>query len=251
MLITTLALGFALLQNPLPHDLRLPDGWKVGRGINDRKSRSSVIGPDGETISFPDYSPTGKVAAVLHEMDRRSTSIWAKIDGVFVEATLDTDGMLALSYPSHPESDPRYFDYWSHVKTARQTTQTILIMLTRLDVRRRDRPAASKTEYSLQDPFGVFRVRNQVELTRGPILEFDLGENGRVRLGHELPTKLQWTDRATLLGQEIRVVGSANGTVSVFIVGKGKPDVFSSANATPGAAAVALFAAICYLNPPT
>src|SRR3990170_2521355 len=95
MIITAIAAGLLCAQNPLGHDLKLPEGWKV-RGL---PSCDSVVGPSGDEIFFPYYVPTGHAADVLYEMDHMAMPLRAMIDGRLVQVTVASDGRVAVSYP--------------------------------------------------------------------------------------------------------------------------------------------------------
>ena len=131
--MTTALIAASLLglQNPADPKVKLPAGWRLARAA--RSDMVAIVGPKGQEIGFPDYFPTGKVAEVTKEMDRKTFLITAVLGGYMVDVALSPQGFFAVSFDRGPNGSEESFDFWSKVGNAREIAETLSIALTRIE----------------------------------------------------------------------------------------------------------------------
>ena len=255
MLTVAIASVVLAIQNPLPPSVTLPPGWHLEYSV--ANGRGALIGPDAEEISFPAYVPTGYVAEVIQEMDGRSLFLRAMLDGRLVNVAVDTNGLVAVSYP--PLKGIRHsdcFDYWTQSGTTRHVAKAIMICLTRLDVlRETDRdPEHVRTseerfsKASVEYPFASLSVHYPFRYrVGGKDVGFELEEETVVKIGKAMPSSSNWIEISSLLGGELKVAEDTEGKLwASYALGDGKANVFMATNATRQTAALVIFAALNY-----
>src|SRR4051794_40653949 len=157
--------GYVFLQNPFPPDVNLPKGWHEGYWGSGGYGKGALRSPDALEIGFSDYTPTGEVAYVQHEMYAKTFFFSAVIDRIIVHISVNPDGLLAVSYPSDAPSGyvakPWPFDYWSRPKGALQVAEALLVPLTRLDRHRAEQGDTSALKYRYlatpESPFSLMQ----------------------------------------------------------------------------------------------
>lgn len=255
MFFAAIATAVLAIQNPLPPSVTLPQNWQLEYSA--ANGRGALIGPDAEEISFPAYVPTGYVAEIIHEMDGRSLFLRAMLDGRLVNVAVDTNGLVAVSYPPlkgiwHSDC----FDYWTRSDTTRQVAKAIMICLTRLDVLRgtdRDAEFARMSEgkfskASVEYPFANLSVHYPFKYQGGgKDVGFELEDETFVKIGKAMPASSDWIETTSLLGRELKVAEDTEGKLwASYALGDGKANVFMATNATRRAAALVIFAALNY-----
>lgn len=260
--MTTALLASALfgLQNPAAPHVALPQGWKVEYWAKTRSGVGGIVGPQGQEIAFPDYFPTGKVAVVTAEMDRKALFVTAVLKGREVDVAVATDGLLAVSLGTHGPGDAGApFDFWRRVNGAREVAETLAIVLTRIEATGSEplgvapRPSGSEGNPfpGLQSRRPLYEYRTDASGTKVGA-RFESRSAPRVDLREGFPDGARrWTVRERVLGGTLTVAEGEKGWLAASYELEGGPTkasrgVLVAAQDTPQAGVQAILAAIAY-----
>lgn len=268
-LIATLAL---LHQNPNDPCVLLPTGWRIDYNRMHKNFEGFLVGPKGEEIVFPAYGGTGDLAAELRGADPEGIFTYAILDGREVNVAIARDGRLIVSYPrAWPPNHPSFsrFDFRTKVRTARETVNALLIMLTRVEAfkgpgfghRFKSEPPRDEGGWPgnwvgpplgwMSTPLGYsYRPSPKGD---APVARFE--SKGKPTVEAYLPgtkgqpSKPQWEETRTILGCEFHIAeGEKGGLVAWVNSPQGPSPVFATTEASPRAAVVLILMRLSFVK---
>lgn len=223
--MSLIAATFAIaLQNPESPYVTIPDSWKRA---NDYGRRFSLIGPEGQTIYYSGYTPTGYVATVYYEIEPDSLPFRAIIGVWEVYFAACPDGKIAISYQNRPGASlGGRFDFWMKARSVREAFQLVSICLTR--------PAGLiehyPTDAALSAPKVIWGDTSKDSLFPGlgagyhtpfrrDSMSFELPSGDRVTIGGEPPEEIKWREHATILNFSLEIAEDASGKAWIVRTG--------------------------------
>lgn len=250
--------GVVAWQNPIPPDVKLPEGWRVHYWGSAGYGTGALLGPKGEEILFPGYVPTGAMAATTKEALPSSLFVKVLLDGRLVEVAVKSDGFIAVSYPPVPRPNVpgwQSFDYWTTAKGADEAANALMIALTRLEVpgaRDRNAEALSDTRVRFASgtqefPFDGLSVTPPCTFGSGPPIGFMIEKGVTVYLDSKASTEAKWKVERSLLGRSVSWGEDRSGHAWATVSAPGRySNRFVSSAATPKAIVLAILMALTY-----